>query len=57
MLNQEYEQAIQDYSKSIQLNPNLPNSYYGRGLAYEKLDNMTAAQADFAKAKELGYKE
>ena len=30
-------------------------AYYNRGLSYQELGNMDKADADFAKAKELGY--
>ena len=33
----------------------LGRAHYARGFAYQKLGNMTSAQADFARAKELGY--
>ena len=29
--------------------------YYNRGLAYQKKGEQAKAEADFAKAKELGY--
>jgi tetratricopeptide (TPR) repeat protein len=39
--------AIYDYTKSISINPLMPESYYGRGLAYVQEDQMEAAAADF----------
>lgn len=51
-----YEKAIQEYDKAIELNPNDYKSYYNRGKCYQALDDTEKAQADFEKAKELGYK-
>lgn len=51
----QYERAIQDYDKAIQLNPNYVNAIYWRGKCDEALGDEVKAQADFAKAKELGY--
>jgi FKBP-type peptidyl-prolyl cis-trans isomerase len=49
----EFKNAITDYTKAIQLSPNSVG-YLQRGLAYKQLDNIDKADADFAKAKELG---
>ena len=88
----QYERAIQDYNKAIQINPNIYQTYgnrgeayyylknynqafedlnksielgasgkdlgealYYRGLCYQATGDKAKAQADFAKAKELGY--
>ncbi|MBQ6975990.1 MAG: tetratricopeptide repeat protein [Selenomonadaceae bacterium] len=48
-------QASSDYTKAIQINPNFAEAYYNRGLAYQALGNNAQAQADFQRAKELGY--
>ena len=47
--------ALEDYNKAIQLNPNLAEMYYLRGMIYQQLGEEEKAQADFDKAKELGY--
>ena len=58
---QKYEPAIQNYDKAVQINSNYAFAYYNRGNAYKKLFEEIQAriqskiQADFAKAKELGY--
>ena len=39
--------AMYDYTKSISINPLMPESYYGRGLVYAKQGDMAAAAADF----------
>ena len=52
----QYERAIKDYSKAIQLNPNSATAYFNRGNAYQALGGNTAnARADFDRAKQLGY--
>ncbi len=50
-----YKQAIDDYTKAIQLNSSKADAYYGRALAYASLGNYQQANADMAKAKALGY--
>ena len=56
----EYEKAISDYSKAIQLAPVVPENraaliriYTGRGKAYKELGDDTKAEADFMKAREI----
>ena len=51
-----FKQAIKDATKSIELNPNFANAYQLRGICYQKLGDEAKEQADFKKAKELGYK-
>ena len=48
-------QAVQDYSRAIQLNPKDGSYYKNRGLAYQALGRNIKAGDDFAKAKQLGY--
>ena len=49
----DYSSAIEDFDKSIQLNPKKALYYHDRGLAREALGQYEAAKADFAKAKEI----
>jgi len=49
----EYERAIKDYDKAIELNPNYAETYYNRGNAYAKLNKYERAIKDFSKAIEL----
>ncbi|MCU4139364.1 MAG: hypothetical protein MW690_001296 [Methanophagales archaeon] len=49
----EYEQAIEDFSKAIELNPNYAGAYYNRGIAYAKLNQHERAIEDYNKAIEL----
>ena len=54
-LNQ-YNKALADFNKALQLNPNLSAEiYYKRGKVYEAMGDNVRAQADFNKAKQLGY--
>ena len=41
-----YDQAIADYDKALSLNPKLPDSLYGRGLAKRALGDKAVAQED-----------
>jgi tetratricopeptide (TPR) repeat protein len=45
--------AISDYTQVIQLNADLANAYYNRGLAYRQKGDSQRAEADFAKARQL----
>ena len=56
MLLGNFKQAIADATKAIQINPKYVPAYQLRGKIYQKLGDEAKAQADFAKAKELGYK-
>jgi tetratricopeptide (TPR) repeat protein len=50
----DYRGAIMDYSKAIQLNPNVKNSaYYSRGFCKENLKDYIGAIADYTKAIQL----
>ena len=46
----EVNRAIDDYSKSIEVNPNLDYVYFNRGNAYHKKGDSDHAIADFTKA-------
>jgi tetratricopeptide (TPR) repeat protein len=48
-----YEQAIAEFTKAIELDPNLAIAYYNRGLAYLKLEQYNQSLADFNKTIEL----
>jgi len=52
---QNYTQAIEDYTQAINLKPNYKVAYKLRGDAYKALGENEKAEADFAKARELGY--
>ena len=54
--SEDYQQAIKDFDKAIELNPNLAEAYNNRGLVYGKLGNLQQAIKDFDKAIELNPK-
>lgn len=41
------DDAIYDYNKSLKINPSMPESHYGRGMAYARKEMWTEAAADF----------
>jgi len=49
-----YNQAITDYDKAIELNPKYGDAYYNRGNAYCRLGNSTYANEDWNMAAKLG---
>ena len=59
----DWKKAIDDFTMEIRICLNspvaaakhIPQTYAYRGLAYQKIGEETKADADFAKAKELGY--
>ena len=42
--------AVADYSKAIEAQPDFAEAYFNRGLAQEKLNQNSEALADFRKA-------
>ena len=52
----QYEKAIEDYNKAIELDTNLAHSYYNRGDTYINLQQYEQAIADFDKTIELDQK-
>ena len=48
-----YDEAIEEYNKAIELNPNYAIAYARRGQAYFKLEKFDLAIPDLAKALEL----
>ena len=53
----EYEKAIAEFTKAIQLDPKMADSYYERGSALLTLEtDLDAALRDFSKAIELNKK-
>ncbi|MCX7833208.1 MAG: tetratricopeptide repeat protein [Ignavibacteria bacterium] len=53
----DYDRAIQDYNKAIEINPNDADAYYYRGLAYEKLGKKEEAERDFEIYEKLKVKK
>ena len=48
-----YEEAILDFTKEIELYPDNDSAYYERAIAFSRLDKYTSALDDYAKAIEL----
>lgn len=51
-----YQQAIEDYTRAIALDPHLVNAYNNRGFTYYKLKEYQRAAADYTHAIELDEK-
>jgi protein O-mannosyl-transferase len=49
-----YDEAIASYTKALTIDQNFAIAYYGRGLSYQRLGNLTNAYADWLKASQLG---
>ena len=48
--NDQYDKAIEDYSKAIAINPNIPEAYNNRGVAYHTSAKLDKAIEDYNKA-------
>jgi len=51
-----FENAIDAYTKAIELNPKYTDAYYSRGTAYDDFGNYDQAVNDYSKAIELNPK-
>ena len=51
-----YKQAIEAYSRAIELDPNDAWVYFNRGVAYDNLGDYQQAINDYKTAAKLGYK-
>jgi len=49
----EYDSAIADYTKAMELDPNLAEAYGNRGNAYAELDQLEQANKDYDEAIRL----
>jgi len=49
-VDDDYAGAIEDFTSAIEFNPEVADSYVGRGLAYMKTGNKGSAKTDFDKA-------
>ena len=49
-----YDQAIAEFTKTVQINPRYGTAYYNRGTAYARTGQFDLAIADFTKFIEMG---
>ena len=52
-----YQEALEDLNEAVKLGSTDGETFYCRGICNQALGNNSQAEKDFAKAKELGYKE
>ena len=52
----QYDQAISDFTKAIEINPKYAGAYYNRGDAFYKKGEYNRALDDVNKAQSLGLK-
>ena len=52
-----YSEALADLNEAVKLGSKDGEAYFCRGICNKELGNNSQAEKDFAKAKELGYKE
>ena len=58
MYLKEYAEAIQDYTRVIELFPEFaPIAYHNRGVAKNSIQDKTGACYDWQKARALGFKD
>jgi len=46
-VNNQYDKAIANYTRALELNPREPRLYLGRGKCYQAINNPDRAAADF----------
>ncbi|MDR0442945.1 MAG: tetratricopeptide repeat protein [Treponema sp.] len=51
----DYDRALADYNEAIRIDPNYAMAYHNRGIVYDNKGDKAKADADKAKARELGY--
>ena len=57
MKKHDYDKAIADFTEAIRHKPKFAEAYFARGIAYQGKNEKTKAEADFAHAEKLGYKQ
>ncbi|MBW1915530.1 MAG: tetratricopeptide repeat protein [Deltaproteobacteria bacterium] len=53
----QYDQAISDFNKAIQINPRFAKAYYNRGVAYKRKGQYDQAISDYNKAIEINPRD
>jgi tetratricopeptide (TPR) repeat protein len=46
----QYDQAISDYTKALEIDPNLADAYHNRGVVYGRENQPDQAISDFTEA-------
>jgi Tfp pilus assembly protein PilF len=52
---EQYDKAIQDFSKAIEINPSYGKAYHNRAVAFTKIGDSEEAAADFAMCFNINY--
>jgi tetratricopeptide (TPR) repeat protein len=52
----QYDQAISDYTKALEINPKFAEAYYNRGVAYGRKGQLDRAMEDYTRALEIDPK-
>jgi tetratricopeptide (TPR) repeat protein len=52
----EYDKAMSDYNKALEINPRYAKAYYNRGFLYRKMGEYDKAISDYTKAIEIDSK-
>ena len=50
------DEALKDFNRAIELNPQMGEIYFARAMCYSAKGNSAQAAQDAAKAQALGYK-
>lgn len=56
MIRHQYEQAISDFNKALEINPKYADAYYNRGYTYYLKEEYEKSWEDINKAQDLGFK-
>ncbi len=48
-----FEEAIEDYTRAVALNPRHCRAFYNRAFSYDRLQQFEAAIADYSRALEI----
>jgi len=51
----QYDKAVFDYNKALEINSKDPQVFFNRGVAYYSIQEYDKSWADIKKAQDLGY--